>query len=109
MKNKTTAGLFAILLGGLGVHKFYLGRTGQGVIYLLLCWAFLPSIIAVIEGIQYLTMSDEEFNYKYNPHLDLRESTSPDKLNDIEKAHQLKEKGLISEEEYEDIKKRNLR
>ncbi len=63
--NKTTAGLFALLLGGIGVHKFYLGKTGQGILHLLFCWTFIPGLIAFIEGIIYLTMSDEDFAIKY--------------------------------------------
>lgn len=60
-KDKTLAGLLAILLGGLGVHKFYMGKTGQGILYLLLCWTFLPAIAGFIEGIMYLSMSEEKF------------------------------------------------
>src|SRR5690554_3028666 len=37
-KSKTTAGLLAIFLGAFGIHKFYLGRTGMGILYLLFCW-----------------------------------------------------------------------
>ena len=48
--NKVTYALLAILLGGLGVHKFYAGKPGQGILYLLFCWAFVPAIIALIEG-----------------------------------------------------------
>ncbi|MGN6107806.1 MAG: TM2 domain-containing protein [Kofleriaceae bacterium] len=64
-RNKTTAGLFALLLGGLGIHRFYLGHTGMGVLYLLFCWTFIPAIAALIEGILYLTMTDEAFAQKY--------------------------------------------
>jgi TM2 domain-containing membrane protein YozV len=64
-KSKTSAGIFAILLGGLGVHKFYLGQTGMGILYLLFCWTGIPSVIGLIEGILYLTMSDQEFYTKY--------------------------------------------
>jgi TM2 domain-containing membrane protein YozV len=64
-KERLTAGLFAILLGGLGVHKFYLGKTGLGILYLIFCWTFIPSIVGLIEGIMYLTMSDEEFKIKH--------------------------------------------
>lgn len=66
MRSKATAGILAILLGGLGAHKFYLGRTGQGLLYLIFCWTFLPAIVAFFEGIVYLTMSDANFNAKYN-------------------------------------------
>lgn len=64
-KNRLVAAIFALLLGGLGIHKFYLGRIGQGIIYLLFCWTFIPLLIGFIEGIVYLTMTDEAFNAKY--------------------------------------------
>ena len=64
-RNRVAAALFAILLGGLGIHKFYLGRIGQGVIYVLFFWTFLPALVALIEGIVYLTMTDAEFAAKY--------------------------------------------
>ena len=65
MKSKVTAGILALLLGGLGVHKFYLGDTGKGILYLLFCWSGIPGIIGLIEGILYLTASDSEFEAKY--------------------------------------------
>lgn len=64
-KSKIAAALFAIFLGSLGVHKFYLGRIGWGLVYLCLCWCFIPGLLGLIEGILYLVMSDEEFNRKY--------------------------------------------
>ena len=64
-KSKLAAGLFGILLGGLGVHRFYLGNA-IGVLYLLFCWTGIPSIVGLIEGIIYLTMSDKDFDEKYN-------------------------------------------
>jgi len=64
-RSKVVAGILAIFLGGFGIHKFYLGRGGQGVLYLLFCWTFIPAIIALIEGIVYFAMSDEEFKRKY--------------------------------------------
>jgi len=64
-KSKIAAALFALLIGGLGIHKFYLGRSGQGILYILFCWTFIPSLIGFIEGILYLTMSDEAFARKY--------------------------------------------
>jgi len=63
---RTDAGLIAIFLGFIGVHKFYLGKIGQGIFYLLFSWTFIPAIIGFIEGICYLCMSDESFNGKYN-------------------------------------------
>jgi len=77
-KSKVTAGLLALFLGGLGIHKFYLGYTSAGLVYLLINtigW-FITSfllgipniilgIIALIEGIIYLTKTDEEFEQIY--------------------------------------------
>jgi TM2 domain-containing membrane protein YozV len=60
-KDKFTAGLLALLLGGFGIHRFYLGHTGKGIIYLLFFWTFIPAILALIDGIRYLTMSNEDF------------------------------------------------
>jgi TM2 domain-containing membrane protein YozV len=64
-KNRIAAALFALLLGGLGIHKFYLGRVGQGILYLVFFWTFIPTVIGFIEGIIYLTRSDEDFEAKY--------------------------------------------
>jgi TM2 domain-containing membrane protein YozV len=64
-KNKLAAGLFAILLGSLGAHRFYLNDTGMAILYLLFCWTGIPAIIGIIEGIMFLTLSDDEFILKY--------------------------------------------
>lgn len=64
-KSKIAAALLAFFLGGFGVHKFYLGQIGQGILYLVFFWTFIPAIIAFIEFIILLTMSDETFNQKY--------------------------------------------
>lgn len=66
MKSKTTAGVLALFLGGLGVHKFYLGQGGLGILYLLFCWTFIPAFIAFFEAIILFTMTDAAFNAKYN-------------------------------------------
>jgi TM2 domain-containing membrane protein YozV len=64
-KSRIAAALLAFFLGGFGVHKFYLGRVGMGILYLIFCWTFIPAIIAFIEMIVYLTMTDEAFAAKY--------------------------------------------
>ena len=66
IKNKIVAGILAILLGGIGVHKFYLGKIGQGVVYILFCWTYIPAIIGLIEGIIILCSNDENFELKYH-------------------------------------------
>ena len=67
VKSKTTAGILAILLGGIGIHKFYLGKIGMGILYLVFSWTAIPSIVGLIEGIIYLTFhgNDKEFTEKY--------------------------------------------
>lgn len=68
---KVTAGICGILLGGLGIHKFVLGYTQEGLIMLLvtvLTCGFggaVMGVIGLIEGIMYLTKTDEEFVSTY--------------------------------------------
>jgi len=64
-KSKIVAGIFALLLGGFGIHKFYLGRIGLGILYLLFFWTAILAIVAFFEGIILLTMSDEKFASKF--------------------------------------------
>ena len=54
-----------MVLGGIGLHKFYLNSPGWGVVYLLFCWTFIPAIIGFIEGLVYLSMSDQNFQREY--------------------------------------------
>ena len=66
-EKKVIAGILAIVLGTFAVHKFYLGYTKEGVIQLIIglvtCGA--GGLIGLIEGIMYLTKSDEEFDETY--------------------------------------------
>lgn len=64
-RSKTTAALLAFFLGGIGVHKFYLGQGGLGVVYLLFCWTFIPAIVAFIEFLVLLGMSERDFATRY--------------------------------------------
>ena len=70
-KNRVTAALLAIFLGGVGAHEFYLGHSTSGLIRLAIGIVGLvilipaASIIGLIEGIIYLTKSDEEFQRVY--------------------------------------------
>ncbi|EJC6747095.1 NINE protein [Vibrio vulnificus] len=63
-KNKVVAGLLALFLGGLGIHRFYLGQW-WGIFYLLLCWTFLPSLIAFVEAIVFFCSNERNWENKY--------------------------------------------
>ena len=65
IKNKIVAALLAIFLGSLGIHKFYLGQKGKGILYLIFFWTYIPGILAFIEGITMLCSNDENFMIKY--------------------------------------------
>ena len=68
---RVVAGILAIILGPLGIHKFILGYTTEGIITLVITFilgiitcgiaAWAMGIITLIEGIIYLTKSDEDF------------------------------------------------
>jgi TM2 domain-containing membrane protein YozV len=66
---KVPAGILALLMGTLGIHKFMLGLTTGGIVMLVLFFLLLPipvlSLIAFVEGITYLTKSDERFYEDY--------------------------------------------
>lgn len=64
-RNRLVAALLALFLGGLGAHKFYLGQTGKGILYLLFFWTCIPAILGFIEFILLLAMSDEAFSQQY--------------------------------------------
>ena len=66
VKSKVAAGLLAIFLGGIGVHKFYMGKIGMGILYLLFCWTGIPACVGFIEGIIYLCSNDENFQLKHH-------------------------------------------
>jgi TM2 domain-containing membrane protein YozV len=67
-KSKKTATILAFpILGSLGIHKFYLGQIGQGVLYFIFSFLLIPAIISLFEFISYLSMSTEKFDTKFNP------------------------------------------
>lgn len=117
MKNKIVAALLAFFFGWFGVHKFYLGENLAGVLYLLFCWTFIPSLVAFFEFLGLLLMSDERFNAKYNPGM-IGGSGHPsyptggsisatDTTNALGKLKKLYDAGAITAEEYEE-KRQNL-
>lgn len=128
MKSKTTAAILAIFLGSIGVHRFYLNQTGLGILYLIFFWTCIPAIISLIDFVAFLTMSEEAFNAKYNSKLvlsyvqvqtppttamnnvnvNLGSATNPSSnTSEIMKLYELKEKGIITPEEFE-LKKKTI-
>jgi TM2 domain-containing membrane protein YozV len=55
----------ALILGGIGAHKFYLNKPGWGFIYLIFCWTFIPAIIALMEAVIMLLTPESSFQERY--------------------------------------------
>ncbi len=106
MKNKTTALILSILVGGLGVDRFYLGYTGMGVLKLLTGGCF--GVLWIIDIVNIATgkllpadgSSYEDDMAKKNP----ANSEVQDSFANLEKAAKLHEQGTLSDEEYNKIK-----
>jgi TM2 domain-containing membrane protein YozV len=99
MKNKIVAALLALFLGGLGFHRFYLGQIGLGILHLVFCWTFIPAFVGFVDGIVLLVMSEDKFNAKYNQGNTVS-SAGVNTADELEKLHSLKEKGIISDKDY---------
>ena len=54
--------LLSVLLGHFGIHKFYMGETGWGIVYLLFCWTGIPTILGFIEAF-FMPNRVREYNY----------------------------------------------
>lgn len=66
-EKKLVAGLLAIFVSPLALHKFYLGYTKEGIIQIIIvfCTCALGAFISIIEGVIYLSKSDEDFVNTY--------------------------------------------
>lgn len=120
LRKGVAAGL-AFALGGFGAHRFYLEQHGRGVAYLLLSWTFVPLLLGVRDGLRLLLMTPAAFDDEFNkPSLILTpHSERPavplyapapvqvtvvgaggDRVSQLEKLASLREKGVISDEEF---------
>lgn len=63
-KDKTTAGLLAFFIGGLGIHRLYLGQW-WGILYLLFWGTLIPSLISIVEAIVFWSTSEKKWDEKY--------------------------------------------
>lgn len=76
MRDKTLAGILALLLGGAGIHRFYLGQIGLGFLYLFFFW--ITWIVGIIDAIVLFSMDQDDFDRKYNKYLfERREDYAP--------------------------------
>lgn len=66
LKDKNIATILALFLGGLGIHRFYLGQPLIGILYLIFCWTFIPLCLSIIDFFAFIFMSQNRFNSKYN-------------------------------------------
>lgn len=128
MKNKTTAGLLALFLGGCGAHHFYLGNNKKGLTCLLVSFLLFgvgPIVIgikSIIDAISYFSMSEQDFEELCQNIQSASGQTSSNNVSalsskekaEIEKYRKLKEfkelldMGAISEEEFIAIKTKIL-
>ncbi|KLI14307.1 TM2 domain-containing protein [Brachyspira hyodysenteriae] len=56
----------SLILGGIGIQKFYLGQTKRGILYVLFCWTGIPYLLCIIDLIRFIFMSEKDFNLTYN-------------------------------------------
>ncbi|ABA45261.1 TM2 domain-containing protein [Streptococcus agalactiae] len=59
--NKVVYILLAFFLGGIGAHKFYAGKIGQGFLYIIFSITFIPGIIGLIEALMALGKQTDEY------------------------------------------------
>lgn len=126
LRKGVAAGL-AFALGGFGAHRFYLEQHGRGVAYLLLSWTFVPLLLGIRDGMRLLLMTPKAFDAEYNaptlilnphaarpavPHHPPVQVTvlgaGGDRASQLEKLASLREKGVISDDEFAAQKARLL-
>ena len=66
MKDKNVAGILAFFFGVFGVHRFYLGQTGLGILYLVFFWTGITALLGLIDAIVFFSMDRDDFDMKYN-------------------------------------------
>lgn len=63
-KTKLAATLLALFLGGIGIHKFYMGSWGWGLVYLATFWTWVPALLALAEALRYFALNKKDFQAK---------------------------------------------
>jgi TM2 domain-containing membrane protein YozV len=78
MKDKNVAGILALFLGWVGIHRFYMGQVGLGILYAIFFWFPLVWLIAFIDAIVLFSMDPDVFNVKYNKQAWQQRQQQPD-------------------------------
>lgn len=63
-KSKVFAVFLALFLGTVGVHRFYLGAWGWGLVSIVFCWTGIPTFLSLGEAVHYLSLPEAEFQRK---------------------------------------------
>lgn len=105
MKNKTTALILAIFVGGLGVDRFYLGYTGMGLLKLFTggCFGVLWILDIVNIATGKLKPADGS-DYEDDLNGSQASNNRTNQFDDLEKLAKLHEQGILSDEEYNRMK-----
>ncbi len=113
-KNRTLAAMLAlsgVLIPISGLHKFYLGQPGWGLLYLLLSWTPIPKVASAIEAVWYLAQDGEQFDRSFNFGIQQQSSVVPQNVESIAEAlrqlDSLRSEGLVSVYDFEQ-KRRQL-
>tara|TARA_B100001250_G_scaffold337612_2_gene304434 strand:+ start:781 stop:1182 length:402 start_codon:yes stop_codon:yes gene_type:complete len=129
-KDKTIAIILCIFLGCFGAQRFYLGDTTMGLVWLLGYWfvivpvgylfcftiilfpvGMLLLLAPLVDLVPIMRMSDQEWADKYN-NGELQaspRSNTADTADELEKLHELKSKGVLTEKEFQDKKEQLLK
>jgi len=96
-----------------GLHKFYLGRPGWGVAYLLLSWTPIPHVASAIEAVWYLVQDGDRFQQRFSSGQAATVATSDDTAERVaalaealRELDRLRADGLLSEHEFEQKRRR---
>ncbi len=120
MKERSIAILVCLFGGCFGIHKFYLGKNVEGILYLVFSWTGIPMLLGFFDFFGLCFMSEREFTARFNhpnfntldrqrdrppvsPTQSLKEATAT--LYDLKKLY---EDGIITAEEYESKRRKML-
>ena len=89
--------------GGFGLQHFYCGSNFKGVMCIVFSWTFVPTILGWIDGVKFLTMSDDRFERRYTDvtREELAMRSRFNKYDELERLGELHRKGVLSEDEFE--------